>query len=724
MGLELDRGEDQRDHDVDLDGFPLLLEHRQDSPDDGASLHVGNLRVQHAEAAATGTEHRVLLVQLLDLGEQTTLLVELVRISALILQLLDLEGLLDEVRQEFVERRVEKTDGDGQALHRREDALEVALLHRQDLVDGSLALLRGVRGDHLVHGRQTIGTEEHVLGTTQADALSTQLTSLSCVGGVVGVGLDAEMTDFVGPGEDLLEVGVDLRRDERQARSEDLTGRTVEGDHVALVDDGVTDRQGGGLGIDLDAASTSDTGLAHATGDHGCVGGHATVGSQDALAHDDAVDVIRGGLEADEDDLLALGATLSSDVGVEDGLANGGTRGGREALGDRLLGVVRVDGLVQQLIELCGLDPHEGLFLGDDALGDEVAGHLESSSGSALAVTGLQQVQLAVLDGELHVLHVAVVRLHLLHGVDEVAVCLWQHFLHLGEGARGANARDDVLTLGVDEELTVELLGAGGGVTGETDTGGGGVTTVTEHHLHDVDGGTEVVWNLVGLAVDEGARVEPGTEHGVDGAHQLLARIRRPVTSELLVGQLLEGVDQTLEVISSQIRVGLDALFLLESGQGILVDVGVDALDDLAVHLDEAAVAVPGEALVAGLLGDGLDGVVGNTEVEDGVHHAGHRDDGAGANRDQEGLVDVAQATTGALLQTLESVPHLRVEALRPLSLPRHGVHAGFSGDGESVGHRDAETRHLGNSCALAAEQRLHLRAALGQVIHVTVSHD
>jgi phosphoenolpyruvate synthase/pyruvate phosphate dikinase len=33
-----------------------------------------------------------------------------------------------------------------------EQSLKV-LLHGQDLVDGGLTLLRGVRGDHLVHGR-------------------------------------------------------------------------------------------------------------------------------------------------------------------------------------------------------------------------------------------------------------------------------------------------------------------------------------------------------------------------------------------------------------------------------------------------------------------------------------------------------------------------------------------------------------------------------------------
>ena len=58
--------------------------------------------------------------------------------------------------------------------------------------------------------------------------------------------------------------------------------------------------------------------------------------------------------------------------------------------------------------------------------------------------------------------------------------------------------------------------------------------------------------------------------------------------------------------------------------------------DDVAVHLDEAAVAVPGEALVAGLTRQaGYDGVI-EAEVEHGVHHARHRGAGAGAHRNEQ----------------------------------------------------------------------------------------
>ena len=53
-------------------------------------------------------------------------------------------------------------------------------------------------------------------------------------------------------------------------------------------------------------------------------------------------------------------------------------------------------------------------------------------------------------------------------------------------------------------------------------------------------------------------------------------------------------------------------------------------------------------------------------------------------------------------------------------SPPRaHRLDAGRGGDGEAVGHRHADPRHLGDVGALAAEQRASSRPALGQVVDV-----
>ena len=70
--------------------------------------------------------------------------------------------------------------------------------------------------------------------------------------------------------------------------------------------------------------------------------------------------------------------------------------------------------------------------------------------------------------------------------------------------------------------------------------------------------------------------------------------------------------------------------------QYFLENLVVEPEHDVAVHLDEAAIAVIGEARVAGILRQRLDRLVVEAEIEHGVHHARHRGARAGAHRNQQ----------------------------------------------------------------------------------------
>ena len=72
---------------------------------------------------------------------------------------------------------------------------------------------------------------------------------------------------------------------------------------------------------------------------------------------------------------------------------------------------------------------------------------------------------------------------------------------------------------------------------------------------------------------------------------------------------------------------------------------------DAGVHLDEAAIGVPGEALVVHALGEAFDGLVVEAEVENCLHHAGHGAGGAGADADEERILGVAELLLGDLFE-------------------------------------------------------------------------
>ena len=137
-----------------------------------------------------------------------------------------------------------------------------------------------------------------------------------------------------------------------------------------------------------------------------------------------------------------------------------------------------------------------------------------------------------------------------------------------------------------------------------------------------------------------------------------------------------------------------------------------DVEDDVAEHLDEAAVGVVGEARILGAGGQGLDALIVEAEVEDGIHHAGHGELGAGADGDEQRIVSGAELLSLQRFELREGGVHFLVHA--GADLAAHVLAAGFGLDGESRGNGETCVGHLGKTGALAAEGILHLAIAFG----------
>ena len=131
----------------------------------------------------------------------------------------------------------------------------------------------------------------------------------------------------------------------------------------------------------------------------------------------------------------------------------------------------------------------------------------------------------------------------------------------------------------------------------------------------------------------------------------------------------------------------------------------LDAVDDLAVHLDQPPVGVVREALVARGLREPGDRLVVEAEIEDRVHHPGHRDCGARANGDEQRVVRIAEPLARLAFERGDVLGHLGLEPVGQRTVRRH-VRAGrVGGDGEARRDGDTERRHLRQPDPLAAQQ-------------------
>jgi hypothetical protein len=406
--------------------------------------------------------------------------------------------------------------------------------------------------------------------------------------------------------------------------------------------------------------------------------------------------------------------------GREDELAGGGAGDGVDARGDlELLELGRADGGhvddgVEDALDLLGGDAGDGLFLGDELLVHHVDGDLEGGRGEALAGAALEHVELLVLDGELEVLHLLEVLLEGLPDLAELLVGLGKAGLELDELHRGADAGHDVLALGVDEAVAIELVGAGVRIAGEADAGAGGVTLVAEDHLDDVDGRALEVGDLLDAAVGDGLFRLPGVEDGVDGAPELGHRVLGEARALLGLVEGLELLAELLELGGVEVGVALGPDLFLHLGEHLLHGLLGQAHGGGGVHLDEAAVGIVGEAGIAGLGGQALDGLVVEAEVEDGLEHAGHGAGRAGADGDEEGVLLVSELLADLLLKLGHGHLDLVDDALGELLAGLVVFLAGGDADGEAGGDGETDLGHLHEAGTLAAEDVLAGHLGLG----------
>jgi hypothetical protein len=120
---------DERDHDLGV-GWPPACWTAICGVQDGPGLDLDEVGDHQAQAAAAQAQHRVLLAHRVDGGQQLACpgVLGIVLGRPALAQLGHLDQQVVMVGQELVERRVDQADHDRQAVHRLEDALEVALL--------------------------------------------------------------------------------------------------------------------------------------------------------------------------------------------------------------------------------------------------------------------------------------------------------------------------------------------------------------------------------------------------------------------------------------------------------------------------------------------------------------------------------------------------------------------------------------------------------------------
>ncbi len=377
----------------------------------------------------------------------------------------------------------------------------------------------------------------------------------------------------------------------------------------------------------------------------------------------------------------------------------------------------------QELIQGIGIDAGDGRLLVDQSLFHHLHGDPQGGEGRAFPAAGLEHPEFSPLEGEFDILHIFKVPLQPLINLFQLLVGLGEGLLHgkkgrvglagLADRLRGADSGHHILSLSIGQEFAEEDPLSCSRVTGEGNARGALSTHIAEDHGLNIYRGTPVPGDLVELPVGNRPRSIPGFKDRSDGPPELFFRVLGEFFAGLLLYNCFEFRDQVAPVFCRELKVQLHSLLLFSLRDPLLHLVPADSQHHVAVHLDETAVGVVSKTGIAGFLDQPFDRFIIDPQVQDGVHHPGHGDPGAGADGKEQGILRIAEFRPHDFLHLGQSLLDLFAQSGWIFLFVVVIDVADLGGNGEPGGNRDLQVGHLREVTSFSAKEVAHFAAPL-----------
>ena len=545
-----------------------------------------------------------------------------------------------------------------------------------------------------------------MLGAAQTDPAGPLFDGVAGVLGRIRVGVDAQRAVSVRPCQRLGDAAFQRGLHLGQLAQKDLPGVAIDADPVQPFHAGVAEAHLVHEIVDMNSAGAHDAALAHAPRHHGRVRGQPAMGGHDSLGDLEPVDVLRGGLMADENGLDALARQFHGVLGEEHRLTHRGSWRGGQSLAQcrRRIGLVQHGILIG--VDDGGVQQQQRLTVVADSFRLQLQGNPQAGLGGSWRRTAAQQPKPLPVDGKLHLLRIAEVALQLVGPREQFAISLGYRFRQCLHFVRHANARREVPSHGRGEEVPVGLFFTRAGNARENTARPASLPRGSTGHRLQHEGRSRQRIQILLIAVRKGLRMLPGLEPRDDRPAQVLQRIGGPGSAGLLLTVAAKLLGQAFQCAAAQLMIGLGAPLFQRFGHQLLEAGGFDAQHVHAVALDQAAVRIPRGPVVPQRFGKGGCASFGQPQVYDRIQRARHGLRWTGAQGEQQRRPIVTKAPPRMLFQARYGAQQVFLHGLREFAVRVRHQRAEAAGQHEAGWHRCSQLRHLNKDPAFFAHYR------------------
>ena len=276
---------------------------------------------------------------------------------------------------------------------------------------------------------------------------------------------------------------------------------------------------------------------------------------------------------------------------------------------------------------------------------------------------------------------------------------------------RCASTGNHVFALSVDQIITAKAGDSDRTISRQTNAGCTVFPKISKDHRLHIGGRPPFMRDVIHTPIDHCAVVHPASKDSTNAAPKLFHWVFRKIDACFVLNDIFEVHDDLTDRFHTQILFVLRTFLFAGLFQDVFEVIRVvlvfrlQAQNHIAIHLNQTTVAVPREVFISGLFDESLDDFFVDADVQDRIHHAGHRLTSTRSAGQQQRVRRVSVLFAHAGFGSRDGGIDLIFQFRRIGTIVVVKVGTDFSCDREAGRNRQTDAAHFRQVGSFAAEQ-------------------